>query len=71
MSDKIAKNTPDKVRKRTVSKLTERKAYDEMIKQKNTDYRRVVINQGMIHNHYLILHVKLDVKWPRIVQNAL
>ncbi len=41
MSDKIAKIKPDKVRKRTVAKLTERKAYAEMIKYEKADYEKV------------------------------
>jgi hypothetical protein len=35
MSDKIEKIKPDKVRKRTIASLEERKGYAEMIKYEN------------------------------------
>ena len=43
MSDKIVKIKPDKVRKRTVCKLKERKAYAEMIKYEKADREKLTL----------------------------
>ena len=49
MSDKIQKLKPDKIRKRVVCTLEERKNYATMIKKENADYNTV-------NKHYRRLH---------------
>ena len=61
MSDKIAKIKPDKVRKRTVAKLTERKAYAEMIKYEKADREKVNAKYRSLHQKDMS-----DSRWDQL-----
>ena len=50
MSDKIEKIKPDKVRKRTIASLEERKGYAEMIKYEKADYEKVNKKYRSLHH---------------------
>ena len=66
MSDKIQKLKPDKIRKRVVCSLEERKLYAKMIKNENADYKTISKQYRRLHGMDIPRRKFYEIK-PRFI----